>query len=255
MRYVQDCYGSVGGVEIDYIVFNVGLWDILRLSNEDRCLISKDEYRENLKRIINRIRHFWPDASLIFCLTTSVIEPCYIEEITPFGGVNVAERRNGDIVEYNNIARELLETYYPEICICDLYSISVNAPECSRSDSIHFDTEYGAKMLGDEIIKTIERIDGGQSVGIDNLDSYDVIIAWGAGRDFKVYYRNQFRIDTLVDKDEKNTERSLKEKLSLLLIKNLFEIKGRCLLCHLRFIIMRFVRRSRSYFRIRILSH
>ncbi len=61
---------------------------------------------------------------------------------------------------------------------------------------------------------------------IDNLDVYDVIIAWGAGQNFKDLYRNQFRIDYLVDQDGKKVGNVIHGKTVSLMIDDLVKDKN-----------------------------
>ncbi len=126
--------------KFDIIHFNSGLWDILQLSNETECFNSPEEYRNLLKRIIERMRYFYPDAKLIFALTTKIQEPGF-----PYGG-SIAVRKNSDIEEYNRIATEVCKCY--EVEINDLWSVSNGCPQDVYSDDIHFNTKKGEQLFG-----------------------------------------------------------------------------------------------------------
>lgn len=44
-----------GEFDFDVIHFNSGLWDVLRLSNEEECFNSPEQYRYLLIRLVNRV--------------------------------------------------------------------------------------------------------------------------------------------------------------------------------------------------------
>ena len=107
-----------------------------------------------MKRIIARIRYFYPDAKLIFALTTKVQEPGF-----PYGG-SIAVRKNSDIEKYNRIAIEVCKEY--EIEINDLWSVSNSCPEDTYSDSVHFNTKRGESMFGGAVADCIKKYCGGE---------------------------------------------------------------------------------------------
>lgn len=137
----------------DIIHFNCGLWDVLRLSNEDRTFSSETEYAEMLKRISERMHYLCPNAKIIFALTTSVIEP----GVGKFSDTDVLEmtRCNSDIVNFNRIAQKTLELQGVEIN--DLWSISEGLPIEARSDRVHFETDMGKRALADGVVKCIKK--------------------------------------------------------------------------------------------------
>jgi len=143
LRYFHDwarILSNNWSFNFDIIHFNSGLWDILRLSNEDECFNNPEQYRALLRRIIERIRYFYPEAKLIFALTTKVQEPGFTY------GSDIAVRRNSDVEEYNKIATEICEEQVVDID--DLWSISDSCPEEAYSDNVHFNTRTGENMLG-----------------------------------------------------------------------------------------------------------
>lgn len=152
LRYLHEWINALsdhGKIKFDIIHFNCGLWDILRLSNEDRIFTNEKEYKKLLTRIVDRIRFLCPEAILIFALTTEVVEPGFEP------GRKVGERRNADIRKYNHIAEYTLKKL--EIEIDDLYNISVSLPPEAHSDMVHYDTEIGVKGLGNQVIKCLKK--------------------------------------------------------------------------------------------------
>ena len=152
LRYLHEWVHALSGhgeVSFDLVHFNCGLWDILRLSNEEEPFTSEKEYEILLRRIVNRIRYLCPEAEIIFALTTSVIEPGFEP------GINIGERRNQDIIRYNDIAVRLFDQM--EIEINDLWSVSENLPKEAHSDLVHFETEMGVYALGERVAQCLMR--------------------------------------------------------------------------------------------------
>lgn len=151
LRYLHEWIGSLsmhGKIEFDIVHFNCGLWDILRLSNEDKPFTDSGQYAALIRRIIERIRYLCPRAQIIFALTTSVIEPGFEP------GITIGERRNSDIERYNEVAVNVCRDMMVEVN--DLWSVSAYLPEKAHSDMVHFETDIGIKALGDQVIRCIK---------------------------------------------------------------------------------------------------
>lgn len=152
LRYLHEWIGALskhGEIQFDIIHFNCGLWDILRLSNEDEPFTGKIQYAELLRRIVKRIQFLCPEARIIFALTTKVIEPGFEP------GITIGERRNADIKRYNEIAREVFESMNIEVD--DLWTVSDELPEEAHSDMVHFETDMGIEALGSHVVKCLEK--------------------------------------------------------------------------------------------------
>ena len=150
LRYLHEWIKGLtnGNVEsIDLVHFNCGLWDVLRLSNEDMPFTDEKLYEELLKRIYDRIRFLCPNAVVIYALTTEVIEPGFAP------GIELGYRYNVDIARYNEIARKLFDGLNVEIN--DLWSVSRKLPREAHSDSVHFQTELGIKALGGKVVECL----------------------------------------------------------------------------------------------------
>ena len=150
LRYLHEWVGAfakVGVREFDIVHFNCGLWDVLRLSNEKEPFTSREQYRIMLGRIVERIRFFYPNAQLIFALTTQVIEPGFEP------GIQIGQRKNSDIIEYNKIAVEVMNE--KKVPINDLWAASEKLYKEGHSESVHFNTEIGIEMLGNQVVNMI----------------------------------------------------------------------------------------------------
>lgn len=135
--------------DFDIIHFNSGLWDILRLSNEDECFNNPEQYKELLRRIVLRMRYFYPNAKIIFALTTKVLEPGFKY------GNDIAVRRNSDITKYNEIAINLFSEM--DVEINDLWTLTENCSDSIRSDNVHFETSEGIHILGNAVSDCIRK--------------------------------------------------------------------------------------------------
>jgi len=82
-------------------------------------------------------------------LTTKVIEPGFAP------GIEYGERRNSDIIRYNQIAKECL--YELDVEVNDLWSVTDQLGDEAHSDQVHYDTEIAIKALGDQVIKSLKK--------------------------------------------------------------------------------------------------
>ena len=126
--------------ECDVIHWNNGLWDVLRLFG-DEPLTPLEFYENLLPRVYKRIRFLFPNAKVIFALSTAVIEEREFPEFL---------RYNREIEEYNKIARRVMEELGVEVN--DLYSITSAFDHSLYADAVHFN-EDGSKILADAVIK------------------------------------------------------------------------------------------------------
>lgn len=150
LRYLHEwirILSKYGEIDFDIVHFNCGLWDVLRLSNEDRTFMDEEEYAKLLVRIADRISFLCPKAEIIFALTTEVIEPGF-ESGTIFG-----ERKNKDIKKFNQIALKVCEQL--KIGVDDLWSISKELPREAHSDMVHYETDIGIEALGNQVVKCL----------------------------------------------------------------------------------------------------
>ena len=73
LRFLQKWAAVVPAEEIDVVHWNNGLWDVLRLFG-DEPLTPLEFYENLLRRVYKRIRFLFPNAKVIFALSTAVIE-------------------------------------------------------------------------------------------------------------------------------------------------------------------------------------
>jgi len=127
---------------VDLLHWNVGLWDVLHMIDGE-VLVSPEDYRHNMKRICEQIKHFFPNAKLIFATSTPVQEKLF----------NELKRYNREIEQYNEIAREVLKDYGTEIN--DLYALMQDVPTSFYSDMTHFYTKEGTERITNQVVEKI----------------------------------------------------------------------------------------------------
>ncbi len=132
------------GADVDVVHWNNGLWDTLRI-NGDEPLVPIEIYRAYLPRVLNRIRELFPNAKVIFALTTPSVE----EKASP-----EFKRYNADINAYNAVAREVLEPL--GVTINDLNTPAKEIQKAYALDAVHY-TPAGAKMLSAYVANAIEK--------------------------------------------------------------------------------------------------
>ena len=114
---------------------------MLRLDGDDP-LTPIDMYVSMLERIYKKLRLFFPNAEIIFALTTPVIE-----KDAPNGWM----RYNRDIQQYNEAAAALMNRL--GVKVNDLYSVAESFDESDYDDWTHFN-ERGARILAQKVIQT-----------------------------------------------------------------------------------------------------
>lgn len=143
LRYFHEYLKNVKGDDIDVIHWNAGLWDCLRLFEEEPHT-PIDMYAYYIERICIRIRKICPNAHVIFATSTKVIP----ERMT----VNF-KRYNEDIEKYNEVAKNIVEKYGFEVN--DLYALSVQLPEEAHSDAVHYYTPIGTEAFTNQVLSYV----------------------------------------------------------------------------------------------------
>lgn len=143
LRYFHEYFEELKGTQIDVIHWNAGLWDCLRLFEEEPHT-PIDVYAYYIERICIRIKKLCPNAKVIFATSTKVIS----EKMN----VNF-KRYNEDIELYNNIAAEIVKKYGFEVN--DLYSVSEKLPPEAHSDAVHYYTSIGTEAFTNQVLKYV----------------------------------------------------------------------------------------------------
>lgn len=140
LRYLHEWANAVDKEKIDIVHWNNGLWDALRLFG-DEPLTDIETYGIMLKRVYKRIIFLFPNAKVIFALSTAVIEE--------WGNPDFF-RYNSEIEQYNQKAKEVMNELGVEVN--DLYTLSKSFDNSLHSDWVHYGTE-GSKLLAEKVIE------------------------------------------------------------------------------------------------------
>ena len=143
LRYIQGYKELVEDGEVDVIHWNAGLWDCLRLFEEEPHT-PIDVYAYYIDRICVRIKKAFPEAKVIFATSTSVLSEKMDKDF---------KRYNEEIEAYNSTAIEVVKKYDFEIN--DLYTTSTTLPEEAHSDPVHYYTSIGTEAFTNQVLSYV----------------------------------------------------------------------------------------------------
>ena len=129
------------GIDIDVVHWNAGLWDCLRILEEDPHT-PIDVYAYYIDRCCQRIQKLFPGAKVIFATSTSVLSEKMSKDF---------KRYNEEIEAYNEAAVAVVKKY--GFVINDLYALSVTLPEETHSDPVHYYTPMGTEVFTNQVLK------------------------------------------------------------------------------------------------------
>lgn len=155
LRHFHEYFGEYKGEEIDVIHWNAGLWDCLRLFDEEPHT-PIEIYEYYIERICIRIKKLCPNAKVIFATSTKVITEKMIENF---------KRYNNEIEAYNEAAVKIVKKYGFEVN--DLYALSVTLPEEAHSDAVHYYTPMGTEAFTNRVLSVVV-----PALGIDEAIEY-----------------------------------------------------------------------------------
>lgn len=144
LRYIGVWKAQLKCGDVDLVHWNAGLWDCLRLA-DGLTQTDLPVYRDYLHRICNGLDRLFPNAVKVFATSTAVQEHLY----------GVLKRYNRDIETYNAAALEVVREHGARIN--DLYEVTRNAPPEYYSDSTHFNTKEGTRLVTEPVISCIEQ--------------------------------------------------------------------------------------------------
>ena len=155
LRYIHE-YGSlVKDGDVDVIHWNAGLWDCLRLFEEEPHT-PIDVYAYYIDRICVRIKKAFPNAKVIFATSTSVQSEKMQKDF---------KRYNEEIEKYNEAAVQVVKKH--GFAVNDLYAVSVDLPDDAHSDPVHYYTPMGTEAFINAVLSYIL-----PSLGIDEEIAY-----------------------------------------------------------------------------------
>lgn len=127
---------------VDVVHWNCGQWDAAQFE-EGKPLMSVEEYAEALKRVHAMIRKNFPNAQIIFALTTPLRDGVPLK----------APRTTKDIIRYNEAAKKVMQEL--NVPVNDLFAVAQTIPEELYADAVHFKSE-GYQVLARAVVRTLE---------------------------------------------------------------------------------------------------
>jgi hypothetical protein len=143
LRYFHEYFDGVKGEDIDVIHWNAGLWDCLRLFEEEPHT-PIEVYAYYIERICLRIKKLCPNAQVIFATSTAVISEKMSKDF---------KRYNAEIEKYNEVAVSVVTKY--GFAVNDLYAVSVSLPEAAHSDAVHYYTSMGTEAFTKKVLSFV----------------------------------------------------------------------------------------------------
>ena len=132
------------------VCFNCGHWDIAHWDMEEECLTPILEYQRNIRRIIKKLKNFFPKAKILF-FTTSPIMPLKMD-----GHTN--PRTNEEIEKYNQAA--VIACQQENIVIKDMNAFMKDWNADCYLDYAHPTQERSAilgQYVADALIEMLEK--------------------------------------------------------------------------------------------------
>ena len=140
LRYLHEYLALAEGQTVDVLHWNAGLWDCLRLFEEEPHT-PIEVYAYYIDRICQRIKKLLPEAKVIFATCTRVQSEKMAVDF---------KRYNEEIEKYNEAAVEVVKKY--GFVINDLYAVSASLPEEAHSDPVHYYTSLGTEAFSKAVL-------------------------------------------------------------------------------------------------------
>ena len=143
LRYFHEYLKDIKGEDIDVIHWNAGLWDCLRLFEEEPHT-PIDVYAYYIERICIRIKKICPNARVIFATSTKVLSEKMSKDF---------KRYNEEIEKYNEAAVKIVKKH--GFKVNDLYALSQTLPEEAHSDAVHYYTPAGTEAFTNQVLSFV----------------------------------------------------------------------------------------------------
>ncbi len=140
LRYIHTYKDLVPEGKVDILHWNAGLWDCLRLFEEEPHT-PIDVYAYYIERICIRIKKLMPDAKVIFATSTTVQSEKMDKDF---------KRYNEEIAKYNEAAVAVVKKY--SFAVNDMFPVSMVLPEEAHSDTVHYYTSIGTEAFTKQVL-------------------------------------------------------------------------------------------------------
>ena len=143
LRYLHEYKALMNNEKVDVIHWNAGLWDCLRLFEEEPHT-PIEVYAYYIDRICVRIKKLFPNAKVIFATSTAVLSEKMSKDF---------KRYNEEIEAYNQAAIKVVKNH--DFLINDLYAISTSLSKDAHSDPVHYYTASGTKAFTNQVLSYV----------------------------------------------------------------------------------------------------
>ena len=143
LRYLHEYKALMNNKKVDVIHWNAGLWDCLRLFEEEPHT-PIEVYAYYIDRICVRIKKLFPNAKVIFATSTAVLSVKMSKDF---------KRYNEEIEAYNQAAIKVVKNH--GFLINDLYAISTSLSKDAHSDPVHYYTASGTKAFTNQVLSYV----------------------------------------------------------------------------------------------------
>ncbi|MBQ2623715.1 MAG: SGNH/GDSL hydrolase family protein [Kiritimatiellae bacterium] len=130
------------------VQFNCGHWDAAHWDGDDEPLTSVEEYTRNIRKIIHRLRRYWPDAKIVFATTTTM---------NPSGKQGRNKRTTESIRAYNAAAVKVARE--EGVAVNDLFAVVEKWPASDYKDYCHYN-KAASKRLGSIVAERLAKETG-----------------------------------------------------------------------------------------------
>ena len=147
LRHLHEYGNLIENGTVDVLHWNAGLWDCLRMFEEQDPHTPIDIYAYYIDRICARIKRVFPSAKVIFATSTMVMSEKMNKNFM---------RYNEETAEYNKVAVEICKKYGFEIN--DLYTLSASLNnEEAHSDACHYYTPIATEAFTKQVLKHLAK--------------------------------------------------------------------------------------------------
>lgn len=144
LRYLHEYKNFLlNGEQADVIHWNAGLWDCLRLYEEEPHT-PIEVYAYYIERICVRIQKLFPNAQVVFATSTKVQSEKMSKNF---------KRYNEEIEKYNEAAVAVVKKY--GFTVNDLYAVSASLPAEGHSDPVHYYTSEATQAFTKAVLSHI----------------------------------------------------------------------------------------------------
>ena len=140
LRYLHEYKKLVPDGNVDILHWNAGLWDCLRLFEEEPHT-PIEVYAYYIVRICQRSQKLFPNAAVIFATSTQVQSERMADNF---------KRYNEEIQQYNAAAVAVAKKY--GFAVNDLYAVSASLPQEAHSDPVHYYTPAGTEAFTNQVL-------------------------------------------------------------------------------------------------------